>query len=202
MAFLSEKLFGLKSPTTQYAFEALVDSVVEQQISLKVANAFERRIVKKWGDALRLKDEVYYAYPTPKSLATASQQELRAVGLSERKAEYIRNVASLISEGKLALESLKSSKLDDDEIIAELDKVKGVGVWTAELTMLRGMHRLQALPADDLGLRRTISRYYRGGKPITSTEARTIANSWGRWKGLAAYYLMVAEMVGIEPSAI
>jgi DNA-3-methyladenine glycosylase II len=124
------------------------------------------------------------------------------VGLSERKSEYIRNVASLISEGKLALESLKSSKLDDDEIIAELDKVKGVGVWTAELTMLRGMHRLQALPADDLGLRRTISRYYRGGKPITSTEARTIANSWGRWKGLAAYYLIVAEMVGIEPSAI
>jgi len=67
------------------------------------------------------------------------------------------------------------------------------------LTMLRGMQRLEALPADDLGLRRTISHYYCGEKPITSTEARKIAESWGEWKGLAAYYLIVAEMLGIEP---
>ncbi len=85
------------------------------------------------------------------------------------------------------------------EIIEELDKIKGVGVWTAELTMLRGMRRLEALPADDLGLRRTISHYYCGGKPITSAEARRIAENWGTWKGLAAYYLIVAEMIGIEP---
>jgi len=198
MAFLTRKLFGLKSPTTQFAFEALVDSIVEQQISLKVANAFERRIIKKWGDALSLEDEVYYAYPTPKSLAAAGQQELRTVGLSERKAEYIRNVASLISEGKLDLETLNCSKNADD-IIEELDKIKGVGIWTAELTMIRGMQRLDALPADDLGLRRTISRYYCGGKPISSAETRNIAKNWGKWKGLAAYYLIVAEMLGIEP---
>jgi DNA-3-methyladenine glycosylase II len=200
MDFLAKKLFGLKSPTTQFAFEALVDSIVEQQISLKVANAFERRIVKKWGDALMVDEETYYAYPTPKTLASATQQELRGVGLSERKAEYVRNVASLIAEGKLDLETLKCSE-DADEIIKELDKVKGIGVWTAELTMIRGMQRLEALPADDLGLRRTISHYYCAGKPITSTEARRIAENWGRWKGLAAYYLIVAENGGIEPPA-
>ncbi len=198
MALLAEKLFGLKSPTTQYAFEALVDSIVEQQISLKVANAFERRIVKKWGDPLSLESDVYYAYPTPKRLAAATQQQLRGVGLSERKAEYIRNVASLISGGKLTLEALKYRE-NTDEIIEELDKVKGIGVWTAELTILRGMQRLEALPADDLGLRRTISHYYCEGKAISGFEARKIAANWGRWKGLAAYYLIVAEMVGIEP---
>jgi len=201
MAYLTRKLRGLKSPTTQLAFEALIDSIVEQQISLKVANAFERRIIKKWGDALSLDDEVYYAYPTPKSLASASQQELRAVGLSERKAEYVRNAASLISEGKLSFESLEQWE-NADEIIAELDKIKGVGVWTAELTMLRGMRRLEALPADDLGLRRTISHYYCGGRQITSTEARRIAENWGKWKGLAAYYLIVAEIIGLEPDAL
>jgi DNA-3-methyladenine glycosylase II len=197
MTVIAKKLFGLKSPTTQYAFEALVDSIVEQQISLKVANAFERRIVKKWGDALTLDGETFYAYPTPKGLSSATQQELRSVGLSERKAEYVRNVASLISEGKLDLEAL-ISKENVNNIIEELDKVKGIGVWTAELTILRGMQKLEALPADDLGLRRTIAHYYCAGKPITSTEARHIAENWGRWKGLAAYYLIVAEMVGIE----
>jgi DNA-3-methyladenine glycosylase II len=118
--------------------------------------------------------------------------------LSERKAEYIRNVASLVSEGKLDLEALKCWE-NTDEIIEELDKVRGVGVWTAELTMLRGMSKLEALPADDLGLRRTISHYYCGGKNITSAEARKIAENWGEWKGLAAYYLIVAEILGIEP---
>ena len=80
----------------------------------------------------------------------------------------------------------------------ELDRVRGVGVWTAELTMLRGMQRLEALPADDLGLRRTISHYYCGGKHDYQCEARQIAKGWGKWKGLAAYYLIVAEMLGIE----
>ncbi len=201
MKDLTKKLFGLKSPTTQYAFESLVDSIVEQQISLKVANAFERRIIKKWGDLLVLDEETFYAYPTPKSLSSASQQELRGVGLSERKAEYVRNIATLVSEGKLALEALKGNG-NAKEIIAELDKVRGIGVWTAELTILRGMQKLEALPADDLGLRRTISHYYCEGKPITNVEARRIAENWGKWKGLAAYYLIVAEIVGLEPSAI
>jgi len=198
MARLTRKLFGLKSPTTQFAFEALVDSIVEQQISLKVANTFERRIIKKWGDALCTEGETFYAYPTPKSLAAATKQELRAVGLSERKAEYIKNAASLIVEGKLNLETLKACSKPDD-IIKELDEVRGVGVWTAELTMIRGMQRLEALPADDLGLRRTIAHFYCNSKAITSSQAREIAKNWGTWKGLAAYYLIVAEILGIEP---
>ena len=198
MARLTRKLFGLKSPTTQFAFEALVDSIVEQQISLKVANILEKKLIKKWGDALNLDGEVFYAYPSPKNLAAASQQELRNVGLSQRKAEYIKNAASLIAEGKLNLEKLKTCPNPDD-IIVELDKVRGVGVWTAELTMIRGMQRLEALPADDLGLRRTIAHFYCNGKAITSSRAREIAKTWGTWKGLAAYYLIVAEILGIEP---
>ncbi len=201
MASLATRLRGLKSLTTQYAFEALVDAIVEQQISLKVANAFERRIVKKWGNPLVLEGETYYAYPTPKRLSSATQQELRGVGLSERKAEYVKNVSSMISDGKLDLEALKD-KESVDEIVEELDNVRGIGVWTAEFTILRGMHRLQALPADDLGLRRTISQYYCAGKPITSAEARNIAENWGKWKGLGAYYLVVAATLGMEPSAI
>jgi DNA-3-methyladenine glycosylase II len=60
------------------------------------------------------------------------------------------------------------------------------------------MQRLEALPADDLGLRRVISRYYCDGKVITSAQARQIAKNWGKWKGLAAYYLIVADMLNIE----
>jgi DNA-3-methyladenine glycosylase II len=198
MACLTRKFWGLKSPTTQTVFEALIDSIVEQQISLKVANGMEKKLIKKFGDTLGLESEVYYAYPTPQKLASASSEELRQCGLSFRKAEYIKSVSTLIMEGKLDLEKLKNYD-SADEIIRELDRVRGVGVWTAELTMLRGMQRLEALPADDLGLRRTISHYYCNGKMITPAETRQIAKGWGKWKGLAAYYLVIAEMLGTEP---
>jgi DNA-3-methyladenine glycosylase II len=197
MSSVTRKLWGLKSPTTQTPFEALIDSIVEQQISLKVANSIEKKLTKRFGDSLSLEHEVYYTYPTPKKLASVSIEELRQCGLSQRKAEYIQGIAELVANGELDLEKLKHYD-SADEIIKELDRVKGVGVWTAELTMLRGMQRLEALPADDLGLKRTISHYYCGGKVITSGQARQIAENWGRWKGLAAYYLIVAEMLEIE----
>jgi DNA-3-methyladenine glycosylase II len=197
MTSIVQKLWGLKNPTTQTVFEALIDSIVEQQIALKVANSIETKLTKRFGDALTVEGEVYYVYPTPQKLASVSVEEIRQCGLSQRKAEYIKGISELVAGGELDLEKIKSWD-SAEEIIRELDKVRGVGVWTAELTMLRGMQKLEALPADDLGLRRVISRYYCGGKVIASARARQIAEKWGRWKGLAAFYLIVAEMKDIE----
>jgi DNA-3-methyladenine glycosylase II len=197
MAYVAWKLRGLKSPTTPTVFEALTDSIVEQQISLKVANSLEKKLIKKFGDTLDVDGEAYYAYPTPQRLASTSVEELRRCGLSLRKAEYIKAVSALVAEGKLDLEKLKNYA-DADAIIRELDEIRGIGVWTAELTLIRGMQKWEAMPADDLGLRRVISHYYCGGKRITSAQARQIAKGWGKWKGLAAYYLVAAEMLGTE----
>src|SRR4030042_1278457 len=197
MAQLTRKLWGLKIPTTPTVFEALVDSIVEQQISLKVANSIENRIIKKFGESLDLEGATYFAYPTPQQLAPVSIEKFRQCGLSLRKGEYIKEASRLIAQGKLNLEKLKTYE-SSEQITGELEKIRGIGGWTAELTILRGMQRLDALPADDLGLRRVISRYYRDGKVISSAEARQIAESWGDWKGLAAYYLVVAGMKDIE----
>ena len=197
MACLTQKLRGLKSPTTQTVFEALVDSIVEQQISLKVANSLERKLIKNYGETLNLQSEVYYAYPTPQKIAATKVEDLRQCGLSQRKAEYIKEISAQASDGKLDLEKFKNYSNAND-IIKELDEVRGIGVWTAELTMIRGMQKWEAMPADDLGLRRVISQYYCNGNQISSAQARQIAKGWGQWKGLAAYYLVVADMLGIE----
>jgi DNA-3-methyladenine glycosylase II len=192
MSHIAQKLYGLKNPTTPTVFEAIVDSIVEQQISIKVARTIEERLAKKFGDRLDLDGESYFVFPTPQNLANADAVEIRLCGLSQRKAEYIKEAAQLIAEGKLDLEHMKNHS-SPEQIIAELDDIRGIGIWTAELTMLRGMQKLDALPADDFGIRRVISRYYCAGKPIKAAEAREIANVWGRWKGLAAFYLIVAE---------
>jgi DNA-3-methyladenine glycosylase II len=84
------------------------------------------------------------------------------------------------------------------EMMEELTKIRGIGVWTAELALLRGLGRLDAIPADDIGLQRVISQYYRDNEKISAEEVRKIASSWGKWKGLAGYYLVVAELMNLK----
>ena len=110
MTQIAQQLYGLKNPTTPTVFEALVDSIVEQQISIKVAHAMEERLVKKFGETLTLNGETYYAYPTPQNITSASIEEIRNCGLSQRKAEYIQEAAKLIVNGKLDLEHLKPTR--------------------------------------------------------------------------------------------
>ncbi len=196
MREIARQLRGLKNPTTPTVFESLVDSIVEQQISIRVAIALEEKFIKKLGDRLDLDGETYFGFPTPKTVAATSVDAIQQIGLTRRKAEYIHEAAHLIDTHQLDLEGLKICE-SAEEIITELDAVRGIGVWTAEMMMLRGMQRLDMLPADDLGIRRVISTYYRKGHPITAAEARKIAERWGRWKGLAAFYLIVAETEGI-----
>jgi len=197
MSKLIKQLRGLKSPTTQTVFEALISSITEQQISLAAAFSIQKQMIRTFGDVIRINKSVYYAFPTPESLASATIEQLRTCGLSTRKAEYIRDIAALISDDKLNLEKFKSYE-NTNEIVDELCKLRGVRAWTAELTLIRGMHKLDVIPADDLGLKRTISHYYCNDKKISSKDARSIAKKWGRWKGLASFYLIMAERLAIE----
>ena len=194
---ITQRLRGLRSPTTQTIYEALMDSIVEQQISLKVATTIERRMIKKFGEALTIEGDVYYAYPAPKVLADADFNELRGCGLSGRKAEYVKGISAAVTAGKLDLEKFRSYGSAED-IVRELDAVRGIGIWTAELTVIRALQKWDAMPADDVGLRRIISKYYRGGRRISSEEARKIAEPWGKWRGLAAFYFVVADLAKVE----
>ncbi len=191
---ITSKLRGLRSPTTQTVYEALMDSIVEQQISLTVATAMERRMIKKFGETLKIQGDVYFAYPAPKALAAADIGELRGCGLSGRKAEYVKDISAAVATGKLDLEKFRSYSSADD-IVKELDEVRGIGTWTAELTVIRSLQKWDAMPADDVGLRRIISKFYCGGRRISSEEARKIAEPWGKWRGLAAFYFVVADLV-------
>lgn len=184
--------YGLKSPKTLTIFEALIDSIIEQQISLSVAHKLQHRLIKETGISLNFSNEMYYCYPTPKQLANTSIEVFRKCGLTQRKSEYIRDVSNLVSSGNLDLESmLKITK--NEKIIDKLCSIRGIGRWTAELTMIRGFHRSDAFPAADIALRRMIGNRFFNGKKISEQEARTYAEKWGSWKGLISFYLEVSE---------
>jgi DNA-3-methyladenine glycosylase II len=196
MSKIVKKLNGLKICSTPTAFEALVSSIVEQQISLNVALNIERKLIKKFGEKLTLDTGVYYAFPKPEKLSVGSLKQFRACGLSTNKVEYIKGISKLLSNCELDLEEMKN--MDDGMIFKKLLEIRGVGIWTAELTMVRGMQKYDTMPADDLGLRRCIGGYYTSGKLVSSDEARAIAEKWEPWRGYASFYLIVAEMMGVE----
>jgi DNA-3-methyladenine glycosylase II len=170
---------------------------VEQQISIKIARIIEERLAQKFGGKLILDGECFYAFPTPQNIDSASISDIKSCGLSQRKAEYIYGAAHRIDSGELDLEGMKTNP-NLDAVITDLDAIKGIGVWTAELTLFRGMQRLEVLPADDFGIRRVISNYYCNGQPIKASQVREIGKAWGKWKGLAAFYLLSAEFNGVK----
>ena len=191
---ITRRLWGLHSPSTATVFEALVDSIIEQQISLKAAWSMQRRLIEAFGGALNLQGRTYFAFPEAEKLAAATIEQLRACGLSGRKAEYVKGVAKLVEDG-LDLESFRS--WCEEKIIEELSLIRGVGVWTAEMAMIRGMQKYDAFPSDDIGLRRIIAHYYYDGEKITGDEARRTAFAWSGWRGLASFYLVMAEQLKI-----
>lgn len=124
---ITSQLCGFKYPTTPTAFESLVDSIVEQQISIKIARAIEERLAQKFGDKLQLDSECFYTFTSPQNIDTASISDIRSCGLSQRKAEYIYGAAHSIVNGKLDLEGMKNNP-NTEAVIAELDEIRGIGI--------------------------------------------------------------------------
>ena len=192
MRIVSKKLRGLRPVSPPTLFEALVIAITEQQISLNAAVAIRSRLIEKYGKTVKFEGRCFYAFPTPAVLAKARLRQMMAVGLSRNKALYISELSKKVASQELDLENLR--KMDDEVAIAELTKIKGVGHWTAEYALIRGMGRMNSLPADDLGIQRAISQAYFKGKRIGSSEVRHVLSKFSPFSGIAAFYLMYHQL--------
>jgi len=177
---LISQMRGLKPIFTASVFEAMIKAIVEQQIALKAAISIQGKLIKRFGKKI----EGHYAFPTREAIRTADIEELRSCGLSYSKAQYVKNIAS----SEIDFESLKNESFE--EIYEQLISIKGVGPWTAEYTMVRGMGRLDAIPVDDLGLRKAVGRLYFNKELASGAEVRELSKKWGKWKGYACYYIL------------
>ena len=188
MTDVAKKLRGLRPISPPTIFEAVVIAVTEQQISLDAAIAIRSRMIEKYGDKVVLDGRPFYAFPNSRSLAKAKPKEMRSVGLSVGKAQYISELSKKVERGELDLERLR--EMNDEEAVTELTKIKGIGRWSAEYVLIRGMGRLNSLPADDLGIQRVVSQAYFKKKRISSDEVRCILGKFDPYSGIAAFYLM------------
>jgi DNA-3-methyladenine glycosylase II len=156
-------------------FLTLARAIVGQQISVKAAQSVWDRVVACVGDV------------SPQGILSKPRPQLRACGLSDRKVEYIADLAQHFADGSIHVH--RWPEMADEAIIAELVQVRGIGRWTAEMFLIFNLLRPDVFPLDDLGLQKGIClSYYKGRKISLRTMARQ-GETWRPWRSVATWYL-------------
>src|SRR5690606_23170864 len=176
---------GMRPPRASNLFEALVTSITAQQVNLAFATTIRNRLVKRYGKSLVIDGRMFYAFPTPERLTEVPLQELRDMQFSWRKGEYIVNLAREVADGALRLDEF--SLLSNEAIIERITQVKGLGRWTADWLLARGLGRGDVVAAGDLGVRKAVGKFYFGGQTPTIEAVRTLAARWGMFQNLAVH---------------
>ncbi len=164
-------------------FATLVKSIVGQQISTKAAATV-------WGRLCDLVGPV-----TDESILARTHEELRSVGLSNRKAEYVAGIAEAWREG---LNLLEWESMSDEEVVQTLIALRGVGRWTAEMILIFSLLRPDVFPIDDLGVVRGMEKVYNSSEPLSKPELREISESWKPYRTLGSWYMWRA----IDPEPV
>lgn len=186
---------GLHIARWPSVFEALVISILSQQISTAVAMTLKRRVVEKYGERLESGGETFLAFPTAEALSRAEPQELRALGLSGSKVTAITELAQKARGGELDEGALERD--DNEALIMRLTRLRGIGRWTAEWALMLHFGRTDVFPAGDLALRGFVVKYYNGGRAMPEREIRALAEErWGEWASYASVYFLAAMRAG------
>jgi DNA-3-methyladenine glycosylase II len=167
------------------AYGTLLRSVVGQQLSSKAAATIYGRVLDLFGGST----------PTPAELLEIAPERLREAGLSGRKVEYVRDLASHVLSGELELDRLET--LPDEDVIAEITAIRGFGVWSAQMFLIFFLERPDVLPTGDLGIRNAVMVAYELDEVPTPAELTTIADPWRPYRTLASLYLW--ESLANEP---
>ncbi len=161
----------------EYYFTVLCDSIISQQLSIKAADSILKRFFNLVGTIK----------PLPNDILKFEVEDFRAIGCSNAKGRYILDLAEKVNSNELNLHTL--NELSNEEIIAELIKVKGIGKWTAEMFLMFSLCRLDVFPVDDLGIKNSLIRNYNFPPEITKKEMVAFGDNFSPYQTLAAWYL-------------
>lgn len=178
LASIIKSIGEYSKKTHSNPFDSLIQSIISQQLSGKAANAIYKRFLNYYSGA----------FPTPEQIISTSNEIFRAqIGLSYKKTEYIKDLSSRVINGQLNLALLL--EMSDEEIIAELVKVKGIGRWTAEMFLIFCLGREDVIPVGDLGVRKAIQKLYNLPQLPEPSSILTISLPWRPYRSIATWYL-------------
>jgi DNA-3-methyladenine glycosylase II len=157
-------------------FHTLARAIVGQQISVKAAQSVWNRFAACVGEPV-----------TPQCVLAQRRPALRACGLSDRKTEYIADLAQHFADGRIHVH--RWPEMGDEDIIAELVEVRGIGVWTAEMFLMFNLLRPDVYPLGDLGLQKALQVSYHGGRKVSLKTMRARGETLRPWRSVATWYL-------------
>jgi DNA-3-methyladenine glycosylase II len=177
---------GLRPVLHPAPFESLIGAIIGQQITTAFAAKVKRTLYDLAGRHITIDGERYPLLPEPADIAALDESDLLARQFSRQKAAAVRSVARAVAAGEIDFAALAA--LAPEEAIARLTQHKGVGRWTAECVLMRGLGAQDAIPAGDIGLRAAIGRAYGLGRHATEAEVRERAAVWDGWRGWATFF--------------
>jgi DNA-3-methyladenine glycosylase II len=185
---LSNRFRGLKPPRFPSIFEALVNGIACQQLSLDFGITLLNRLADAAGADMMLETGVVHAFPDPE----ATGEELRVMGFSRQKARALIDLAKAITERRIGAEGF--AELDNEKISEMLQGLKGVGRWTAEYVMLRGLGRLDVFPGDDVGAKKKLRNWLHLAGPLSYDEVKKVTGLWHPYAGFVYFHLLLADL--------
>jgi DNA-3-methyladenine glycosylase II len=193
---LANRFRGMRPPRFATVFESAINAIACQQMTLTLGIHLLNRLTVAYGTPMGDRDEAVHAFPRPVDLAGLASAKLREIGLSLQKARAIIELAQSIVEGHVELESF--SALSDDEAVNRLRELRGLGRWSAEYVLLRGLGRTHVFPGDDVGARKNLQRWLQLGKPLDYEEVRRVVSQWDHYAGLVYFHLLLDRLAEAE----
>jgi DNA-3-methyladenine glycosylase II len=185
---------GLEAAQRSDHFRALIHAIIAQQLSTKAAATIEARFAAIFKDGPAAFDSAQAGEAghdvrgvTPAAIACVSDEQLRSVGLSPQKLRYVRDLCVHLLDGSLDLDSLEH--LTDEDVVAALTRVKGIGRWTAEMFLMFRLHRPDVLPVGDLGIVKAVKQAYKLRARPTPARLTKIGEPWRPYRSVACWYL-------------
>jgi DNA-3-methyladenine glycosylase II len=185
LGVLLARLRGARAPLMPSPFECLVWAILGQQITVAFAYKMKRALVERYGESILHDGRTYWLFPEAARLAEADPADLRELQFSRQKSDYVRSLAALVAEDRVAWDEIAT--MPSEEAIKALTALRGVGRWTAEYVLMRGLGHEDVIPAADVGLQLAIGRAYGLERKATEREVRELAEQWAPRRSHAAF---------------
>jgi DNA-3-methyladenine glycosylase II len=186
---LAERFRGVKPPRFPTVFEALVNGFACQQLSLVVGLELLNRLAAVCGVRRRTGEGEQYAFPSARDVARVAPAEYHAIGFSRQKVRALVTLARGIDQGDVDVERL--ARDGDQEAAARLRELRGVGRWTAEYVLLRGLGRLHVFPGDDVGAQKSLARWLGRPAPLDYEGVSKAVQRWQPYAGMVYFHLLL-----------
>ena len=189
LQILVENFRGVKPPCFPTIFETLCNAFACQQLSLSVGLELLSRLVCACGLTLEQNGEIQHAFPRPEDLLKLTPNTIQKLGFSGNKVSAFLELAESIFNGRISFDSLE--KMDNKAVIGWLLKLRGVGRWTAEYVLLRGLKRLDVFPGDDVGARNRLAKWQHRKEPLDYAAVARLTHRWQSYAGMVYFHMLL-----------